>query len=52
MGTQSQGKNDGFCNPRWRQAIGGSGNRSRREEVIPMDVDLAELGKGRLSETE
>ena len=50
MGTQSRGRNDGFCNPQWQQAISRPGNRSQRDEVIPMDVDLAELGKGRLSE--
>ena len=52
MGTQNRGKNDGFRNPRWRQAIGGLGSRSRCDEVVPMDVDLAELGRGRLSEAE
>ena len=52
MGTQSRGRNDRFRNPRWRQAIGGPGSRSRRDEVVPMDVDLVELGRGRLSETE
>jgi hypothetical protein len=52
MGTQNRGRDDGFRNPRWRQAITGTGNRSRRNDVVPMDVDLAELGKGRLSEAE
>jgi hypothetical protein len=28
----------------------GTGNRSQRNDVIPMDVDLAELGKGQMSE--
>ena len=52
MGMQSCGRNDGFCNPRWWQAISGPGNWSWHDKVIPMDIDLAELGRGRLSETE
>ena len=51
MGTQNRGRNDRFCNLWWQQAISGPGSRSRCDEVVPMDVDLAELGRGRLSET-
>ena len=50
MGTQSRGRNDGFRNLQWRQAISGSRNRSWCDKVVPMDVDLVELGRGRLSE--
>ena len=52
MGTQSHGRNNGFRNPRWQQAISGTENQSRHDEVIPMDINLVELGRGRLSEAE
>ena len=52
MGTQYGGRRDGFGNLRWRQALGGGGQWNRPWDPGAMDVDLAQMGTGQLSEEE
>jgi hypothetical protein len=48
MGMQTTGQNDGFRNPRWQRALTGR----RAQDPDAMEVDLTEIGPGRLGEEE
>ena len=53
MGTQYGGRRDGFGNPQWWQALsGGGGQHNQPQDPDVMDVDLAQMGAGQLSEEE
>ena len=53
MGTQYDGRRrDGFNNLWWQQVLSGGGQQNCPRDLDTMDVDLAQMGTGQLSEEE